>query len=249
MEYLRFTRNHAVFTIFIVLVILFFPIYFLFMLFIVESDVVGSATWSFIITMLFAIPSSIYAWYRSKSSDTAQFVRNLGPMVIKKGLLSGVNMISTPDFDILKIIHFKPMLNYKSSKNISLKTGLWRGLDKAGDGLTDKLIEIYKASYEGNISFEFFLSKEKIKIDVPEFNYFRSLLSTWNSFENWNSFYYEYPVLYDIIEKLPKWIKRTEIYSQDSDVSVSLFTNKEYCLNHSLEVYNELVNLKNILMQ
>ncbi|MGF3585044.1 MAG: hypothetical protein ACQXXD_04940, partial [Thermoplasmatota archaeon] len=63
-------------------------------------------------------------------------------------------------------------------------------------------------------------------------------------FQNWK---YEYPSLTGIMEKLPRWIDRAEIFCEDEKVIAQVLVKKHFCLNNSLDVYNELVNIKNYL--
>ncbi len=239
MSYLKFTRTHPVFTTFLFLLLIGIPLF---------SLAVESLLYGFIISIIFSVALAIYMINFFTSKDTKTFVRNLGSIVLKKDNISGENLITTSDFNELKILDFKNISKYKPKYRVSSLRGQWGMMDRAGSALTQKGVDIYKEAYENSLSFEFFLPIEKVYIKIPEFNYFSSLRHTWDEFKNWSGFYYQYPELQIIFQNLPEWIDRTEIYSQGDLVFVGIFAKKDFCLNHSLEVYKELVDLKHKLI-
>ena len=240
MQYMRFARFHPVLFTSIIL-FLFFPIWILFSYYQFNLNIWISILVGFSIAIIFALFCGIFMLYQFKNPEFKRFVNNLDEKVKKKRDVSGLNTIATEDFGSLKILYFKPMKKYKSENRLYSSKGTWKAADRTGDALTEKGTKMYNTSYEGNFSFEFIIAKENVKIDVPSFNYFRSLSSAMNNFKDWKN---EYPSLGVIIEKLPEWIKRIEIFYQENTVFVTIWAGRDFCLNNSLDVYNELVNIK-----
>ena len=243
MDYLKFTRAHPAFFSFLMLLGISFPLFFIFSLYELDLDILMASLVGFIISWVLALLGGVWMVYYFKSQHTSLFVKHLGPLVLKKSFFSGENLITTQDFQPLKIIDFKPMSTFATSSKSYFVSGPWRRLDNLSEHFMVKGIDIYKKSYEGNFSIEFFLDKKEVTIKIPEFDYFSSLSDAWHDFKGWRTRYYEYPTLQKIIEQLPSWIKRAEVFSQGDTISVALLADREFCVHHSLETYLSLIHI------
>jgi len=240
MGYLEFGRNHPLAITMIFLTILSIPAYALFFFFEIKIDILASILYSIIIAMLFCLAVIIIQFFKRTDAIIKIFIDNLGNIVKKKKYSISVTKITTYDFDKLIICFNYPISNYKNPKKIYSK-GFYRGLDGIGNHFVSIGSEMYETLLENKFSFNFLIPKEKVKIEVPKYKMSEYAKDTLKQFQNWR---YEYPSLAGIMEKLPNWIDRAEIFCEDEMVIVQVLVEKHFCLNNSLDVYNELVNIK-----
>lgn len=243
MGYLEFGRAHPLTITMIFFAIIGIPMFVLFFFFEIKTDILTSILYSIIVVMLFCLALIIIQFFNRTDKIIKIFVDNLGNIAKKKKYSISITKIVTYDFDELSICFNYPISDYKISKKKYPK-GFYGMLDSAGNNLIDGASGMYKKLYEDKFSFNFLIPKEKVKIEVPKYKMSEYAKDTLKSFQNWK---YEYPSLTGIMEKLPNWIDRAEIFCEDEMVIVQVLVEKHFCLNNSLDVYNELVNIKNYL--
>jgi len=244
MGYLEFGRAHPLAITIIFFAIIGTPMFVIFFFFEIKTDILTSIFYSIIIIMLFCLALIIIRFFNRTDKIIKIFVDNLGNIVKKKKYSVSITKITTYDFDELLICFNYPISNYKTSKK-SYSDGFYGMLDGAGNNLIDTTSAMYKKLYEDKFSFNFLIPKEKVKIEVPKYKMSEYAKDSLKSFQNWKC---EYPSLTDIMKKLPDWIDRAEIFCEDEMVIVQVLIEKHFCLNNSLDVYKELVNIKNYLI-
>ena len=243
MGYLQFGRTNPLTITIIILAIASIPIFTLFFLFEIKLDILSSISYSLIITILFCLALIIIQVFKRTDAMIKIFVDNLGDIVKKKKYSISVTKITTYDFDEMIICFNYPTSKHKKSNTRYFK-GFYRELDVMGNSFLGAGSNMYKILYENKFSFNFIMPKEKVKIEVPKYKMSEYAVDTIKNFQNWKN---KYPSLTGIMEKLPNWIARAEIFYENEKVIVQVLVEKDFCLSNSLDVYDELVNIKKYL--
>jgi len=243
MGYLKFTMKHPLIFLSILFFIFLFPVCFLMILYMFNLSYSISLILSLIFVTVFICSIIMSFILKNKSNKSREFIKNISSVIINTNNFS--NSVQTNDFSELRILYFENIERYDAKKRIMLHYMLHGPKLGTALAINDKLLEkgsdFYKKSVENNFSFNFNVPKSKVKIDVPKFNYMDSMNHFSKEFNEWKN---NYPSLLGIYNHLPKWINMLDIFYQDDTVFVSVFADKDFCLNNSLNVYNELVELK-----